>query len=215
MKINSILIGKGSGSAGNVTVTQLKGQTILKQKATIVANPNTVPQQNQRRMMNRAVYAWQMIGNTIKAGWTSVNQTWSQFNAFVSANAAHFKNAAFTPATFKFLDLIGAQATKGKLGSTPLVDVEISAGEATVLLEKSAINAIAKVGDKLVLTGGPQNSSEGDYHEFVINQAFLDSAQPSFSAEISDGVGIGQYVAAVYLVTADGKDSTTSNFVLY
>ena len=41
MKINSILVGKGKGSAGNVTVTQLKGQTILKQKATIVANPNT------------------------------------------------------------------------------------------------------------------------------------------------------------------------------
>ena len=62
MKINSILIGKGSGSAGNVTVLQLKGQTILKQKATIVSNPRTTAQVAQRRMINRAVYVWQLFG---------------------------------------------------------------------------------------------------------------------------------------------------------
>ena len=95
MKINSILVGKGKGSAGNVTVTQLKGQTILKQKATIVANPNTEAQQLQRKMVNRAVYFWQLFGNVLKSGWTSLLPFCSEYNTFVSVNSGFFKSKEF------------------------------------------------------------------------------------------------------------------------
>jgi hypothetical protein len=72
MIINSLLIGKGKGSAGNITVNQLKGQTILKQKASMVANPRTDAQVAQRDMVSRAVYFWQLFGNVLKSGWTSL-----------------------------------------------------------------------------------------------------------------------------------------------
>ena len=101
MKINSILVGKGKGSAGNVTVTQLKGQTILKQKATIVANPNTEAQQLQRKMMNRSVYFWQLFGNVLKSGWTSLLPFCSEYNTFVSVNGGFFKAKDFDKSTYR------------------------------------------------------------------------------------------------------------------
>lgn len=213
MKINSILIGKGSGSAGNVTVTQLKGQTILKQKATIVANPNTAGQQKQRKMMNRAVYAWQMVGNTIKQGWTSIPQTWSQFNAFVSANSLHFVNKVFTPETFQFSDLLGAQATKGQMGVLQYQVDEINPGSFSIFLDNTQLNAIAKIGDKICASGGDGGSAEGFYDEITVDAALLAAANPSVQFEIGESGVVAPLIATVYLVTADGKKSTSSQFV--
>lgn len=214
MKINSLLIGKGSGSAGNITVTTLKGQTILKQKATIVSNPNTLAQQGTRKMMSRAVYAWQMIGNSVKAGWTSLLPYASQYNTFVSANASHFASATFTPASFVFQDLVGAQATKGTLG---VLNVELDFNDPNAtqfILNPSNFNQVAKAGDKLVFVGGPSNSDAGGYAEVSVTQAMLDNASPSVTFDAGDLTGGAGLVYAVYVVSADGKKSTTQDFVL-
>lgn len=214
MKINSLLIGKGSGSAGNVTVTTLKGQTILKQKATIVSNPNTLAQQGTRKMMSRAVYAWQMVGNSVKAGWTSLLPYASQYNTYVSNNAGFFAAATFTPASFTFSVLAGSQATKGPLG---VLNVEIDANEpnsSVFNLFKANLNQVAKVGDKLVFVGGASNSDAGGYAEVVVTQAMLDSNSPQVTFDAGDLTGGAGLVYTVYVVSADGKKSTTQDFVL-
>ena len=212
MKINSILIGKGSGSAGNVTVLQLKGQTILKQKATIVGNPRTEEQQNQRRMMNRAVYAWQLLGGVLRQGWTSLLPFCSEYNTYISENSQFFKDATFTKDTMTARDVEGSIATKGSLG---ILQATIASGSSlanSFNLNKANLNQIAKVGDKLVAVTADRASSEFNYGEMVVDAALLASANPSVSfdelpAEFETGV-----VYAIFVVSADGKNSSTSTF---
>ena len=214
MKINSILIGKGSGSAGNVTVLQLKGQTILKQKATIVSNPRTAKQVAQRRMINRAVYVWQLLGGVLKQGWTSLLPYCSQFNTFVSVNAQYFKDADFTKDTMINADIVGSVATKGSLGNLNYSFDSIVTGQASVFLPSANLNLIAKEGDKLVLLVGPRNASEMDYSEVPVTAALLASVSP---VAIFDGIteqAAATAVSSLFVVSADGKNSSTSIFKL-
>lgn len=212
MKINSLLIGKGKGSAGNVTVTQLKGQTILKQKASIVANPNSVAQQVQRNMMNRSVYFWQLFGNVLKSGWTSLLPFCSEYNTFVSVNSGFFKSKDFDKNTYKNLDAIGAQATKGRLGALVVSVDEILEDSQTFILNAAQLQNIAKVGDKIKLLIGEQNQETMNYEEVVVTSTLLASSNPVVTFASPLGGTAAPYVLAIWLETADGKDSTTAIF---
>ena len=214
MKINSILIGKGSGSAGNVTVLQLKGQTILKQKATIVSNPRTAAQVEQRRMINRAVFAWQLLGGVLKQGWTSLLPYCSQFNTFVSVNAQYFKDADFTKETMTNGDIIGSVATKGSLGNLTYAFDVIEDNEASINLSSANLHQIAKEGDELVLLIGPRNSSEMEYSSVPVTAALLASASPNVSFPDVTNQAAATAVSSVFAVSADGKNSSTSIFRL-
>lgn len=213
MKINSILVGKGKGSAGNITVTQLKGQTILKQKASIVANPNTEAQQMQRKMMNRSVYFWQLFGNVLKSGWTSLLPFCSEYNTFVSVNSQFFKDKTFDKNSYKNLDAIGAQATKGRLGSLVASVDEILDDTQSFNLNASQLQNIAKVGDKLKLLIGAQNQETMSYAEVVVTSTLLASTAPTvvFGNPLEDASA--SLVYTIWLESADGKDSTSSVFV--
>ena len=214
MKINSILIGKGSGSAGNVTVLQLKGQTILKQKATIVSNPRTEKQVEQRRMINRAVFIWQLLGGVLKQGWSSLLPYCSQFNTYVSVNAQFFKNADFTKENMVNEDVIGSVATKGSLGTLNYTLDAIEDNQAGVYLSSANLNQIAKEGDKIVLLIGPRSASAMEYSEVPVTAALLAAAQPvAMFPDISDQAN-ATAVSSVFVVSADGKNSSTSIFNL-
>ena len=212
MKINSILVGKGKGSAGNVTVTQLKGQTILKQKATIVANPNTDAQQLQRKMVNRSVYFWQLFGNVLKSGWTSLLPFCSEYNTFVSVNSGFFKGKTFDKDSFRNIDAIGAQATKGRLGVLNVEIDEIVADSQAFILNASQLQNIAKVGDKIKLLIGEQNQETMSYAVVTVTAPLLASSTPliTFDAALENPSGSLAFV--VWLETADGKDSTSAIF---
>ena len=214
MKINSILIGKGSGSAGNVTVLQLKGQTILKQKATIVSNPRTAGQVAQRKMINRSVYVWQLLGGVLKQGWTSLLPYCSQFNTFVSVNAQFFKDADFTKETMTNGDIVGSVATKGSLGTIAYTLDAIEHNQAGVNFSSANLNQIAKEGDKLVLLVGPRNASEMQYSEVPVTAALLASASPSVVFPDITDQAAPTAVSSVFVVSADGKNSSTSIFNL-
>lgn len=214
MKINSIIVGKGKGSAGNITVTQLKGQTILKQKATIVANPNTEAQQLQRRMMNRSVYFWQLFGNVLKSGWSSLLPFCSEYNTFVSVNSGFFKAKDFDKSTYKNTDAVGAQATKGRLGTLIAVVDEILADSQSFNLNTSQLQNIAKVGDKIKLLIGNQNQETMSYAEVTVTAPLLASSAPIVSFDATLENPSSALVYAIWLETADGKDSTSSVFTV-
>ena len=212
MKINSILVGKGKGSAGNVTVTQLKGQTVLKQKATIVANPNTEAQQLQRKMVNRAVYFWQLFGNALKSGWTSLLPFCSEYNTFVSVNSGFFKSKNFDKDSYKNMDSIGAQATKGRLGTLVVSVDDINNASQSFNLNASQLQNIAKVGDKLKLLIGAQSQDTMSYAEISVTATLLASSTPTvtFDSDLEDSSV--PLVYAMWLETADGKDSSSAIF---
>ena len=212
MKINSILVGKGKGSAGNVTVTQLKGQTVLKQKATIVANPNTEAQQLQRKMVNRSVYFWQLFGNILKSGWTSLLPFCSEYNTFVSVNSGFFKSKEFDKDSYRNIDAIGAQATKGRLGTLIALPDEIISESQSFRFNGSQLQNIAKVGDKIKILIGAQSQETMNYAEVSVTAVILSDTAPlvSFSADLEDPAV--PLVYTVWLETADGKDSTSAIF---
>lgn len=212
MKINSIIIGKGKGSAGNITVTQLKGQTILKQKASIVANPNTEAQQMQRKMMNRSVYFWQLFGRVLKSGWTSLLPFCSEYNTFVSVNSQFFKGKTFDKDSYKNIDSIGAQATKGRLGTLIYSVYEFVDDTQSFSLNASQLQNIAKVGDKIKLLVGEQNQETMAYAEVSVTASLLASTSPVVSFVSDLEIGASDFVGTVWLETADGKDSTSSIF---
>ena len=212
MIINSLLIGKGKGSAGNVTVNQLKGQTILKQKASMVANPRTEAQVAQRDMVSRAVYFWQLFGNVLKSGWTSLLPFCSEYNTFVSTNSGIFRTATFTKESYRNIDSIGATATKGRLGVLLASIDGIFAESQKFSLNASQLQNIAKVGDKIKLLIGEQSQETMSYAEVSVTSALLASNDPavSFMAELENpDVPL---VYAMWLETADGKDSTSAIF---
>jgi hypothetical protein len=215
MKISSLIIGKGSGSAGNITVVQLKGQTILKQKATTVANPKTAGQMLQRNMINRAVYAWQLLQNGIKQGWTSLLPFSSQYNTYVSTNAQFFKDTIFTKSSMKNLDLIGSVASKGSLGQLNIDYVEDNSGNLSVILDKQNLNSVASIGDKVICLSGDRNQETLVYSEKIVDQAFLDASQPTIETTDQDSSLAGETVVCAFVVTADKKNSTTSTFQIF
>ncbi len=212
MIINSLLIGKGKGSAGNITVNQLKGQTILKQKASMVANPRTDAQVAQRDMVSRAVYFWQLFGSVIKSGWTSLLPFCSEYNTFVSINSGIFKNATFTKESYKNVESIGATATKGRLGVLLASREAILPVSQEFSLNASQLQNIAKVGDKLKLLIGQQTQDTMSYAEVLVTAPLLASPSPmvSFGATLENPDAA--LVHAIWLESADGKESTSSKF---
>lgn len=212
MKINSILVGKGSGSAGNVTVTQLKGQTILKQKASIVANPNTEAQQMQRKMMNRSVFFWQLFGNVLKSGWTSLLPFCSEYNTFVSVNSLFFKDKTFDKFSYRNREAIGAQATKGRLGTLLANVEEITSAAQSFFLNSAQLHNIAKVGDKIKLLIGEQKQETMSYAETSVTPDLLASSDPVVSLVAEVETPDAPLVFVLWLETADGKDSTSAIF---
>ena len=212
MIINSLLIGKGKGSAGNVTVNQLKGQTILKQKASMVANPRTEAQVSQRDMVSRAVYFWQLFGNVLKSGWTSLLPFCSEYNTFVSTNSGHFKDATFTKESYRNMDSVGAQATKGRLGILIATDDVINSDSQSFILNAAQLQNIAKVGDKIKLLIGAQNQDTMNYAEVVVTADLLASSTPTVVFDNPLESVSRPLIFALWLESADGKDSTSSKF---
>lgn len=212
MKINSILIGKGSGSAGNVTVVQLKGQSILKQKATIVSNPRSSGQISQRNMITRAVLAWQLFGSVLKQGFTSLLPHSSQYNTYVSVNAEHFKGKTFTKETFRMADMLDSVASKGSLGELQMEQAAINGDSLEIALNKNSFQGIAKAGDKLVCLANFEDRDTANYAEIDVTISMLASANPIASFELNLGNPTGDLITAFFLVSEDGRKSTTSKW---
>ena len=212
MIINSLLIGKGKGSAGNITVNQLKGQTILKQKATMVANPRTDAQVAQRDMVSKAVYFWQLFGNVLKSGWTSLLPFCSEYNTFVSVNSTHFKGTNFTKESFRNTDSVGVTATKGRLGTLLATPEKINSDSQSFTLNATQLQRIAKVGDKVKLLIGDEIQDSMNYVEILVSASLLASSDPTVNFDNPLDASSTVLVYALWLESADGKESTTSVF---
>ena len=87
---NSIVIGSGKGKIGNVVLTKLKGQNIVKSRNYSPANPKTVAQVASRVQMANAVMAWKFLAGFFVYWLGVAKQKESIYNAFVSASKRFF-----------------------------------------------------------------------------------------------------------------------------
>lgn len=96
--INSVLIGKGRGKVGNVVLSNLKGQTILKSLNSSPSNPKSADQTAQRSKMAYAVKIWQVVFMFMANFKSYIKPLESGYNAFIRS-AIKFIT---TPLTFDF-----------------------------------------------------------------------------------------------------------------
>jgi hypothetical protein len=82
-KFNSVLIGSGSGSVGNVTLNKLRGQNIAKAKITTTTNVKSPGQVSSRGKMSNIVLAWQFLSIFMSLASALRKPTESIYNAFV------------------------------------------------------------------------------------------------------------------------------------
>lgn len=80
---NSVLIGKAKGKVGNVVLTSIKGQNIVKSLNDKPANPRSVGQTDNRNQMSNAVLAWQFLAMFFSFAGAISKSTESTYNAFV------------------------------------------------------------------------------------------------------------------------------------
>ena len=210
--INSILLGRAKGSIGNVSFSTQKGRIIARQKPSIVANPRTQAQLDQRAKISAVNVAWYMIGNVVKSGITQLVGLGSQFNTYVSKNADVFAGKEFTKESFKTMDLLGSYASIGSTPKLPFAKVEEAVNSLEVSFNKNIFGMSAKVGDILKIVVGNSLSSEQSYSEVAVNQAMLDQAVPTAVFQDLDLQGHGETIGALWLESADGKTSSTSQF---
>ena len=210
--ISGALFSKGKGSLGNLTMTTQKGRVILKSKATVVSNPNTEAQQNQRKMISRAVIAWQMLGNVLKSGITTLVQYGSQYNTYVSKNAQFFADSTFTASTFKGLDVLNSWATIGQLPQVSYSTLTYTENDMTLEMSYNYLNKNAKVGDKLKVVTAGNLQSEFSYSEVDITSGMISAPTPTIVFENLNLDTSDDIVWAIWLESADGTKSSNSKF---
>ena len=210
--INSIILGRAKGSIGDVSFSTQKGRVIARQKPSIVANPRTQAQLDQRQKVSAVNVAWYMIGNVVKSGITQLVGLGSQFNTYVSRNADIFAGKEFTKDNFVTNDLLGSFASIGANPKLPYAKLASDVDSLDVSFNKAQLGMYAKVGDILKVVVGNANASEQSYGEVAVTQALLDSENPQVTFTDLDLQGAGGLVAALWLESADGKTSSTSQF---
>ena len=210
--INSIILGRAKGSIGNVSFSTQKGRVIARQKPSIVANPRTQAQLDQRAKVSAVNVAWYMIGNVIKSGITQLVGFGSQFNTYVSKNANVFAGKVFTKDSFKTMDLLGSYASIGSTPKLPFATVAQDIYTLEVSFNKNIFGMYAKVGDILKVVVGKGLASEQSYGEVTVTQEMLDQIEPSAVFQDLDLQGNGDTIGALWLESADGKTSSTSQF---
>ena len=210
--INSIILGRAKGSIGNVSFSTQKGRVIARQKPSIVANPRSQAQLDQRAKVSAVNVAWYMIGNVVKSGITQLVGYGSQFNTYVSKNANVFTGRNFTKESFVTQDLLGSYASIGANPKLPYTKVDEDFNILAVRFPKSIFGMYAKVGDILKVVVGKASSSEQSYGEVTVTQAMLDQVDPTALFQDLDLQGTRETIAALWLESADGKTSSTSLF---
>lgn len=86
MKTSSILFGTLRGSAGNLTAGKWKGINYVKEKAQVVANPKTAPQQKQRAKFSFLIGLSRTLLSFIQQSFKEAAVKKTTSNAFVKAN---------------------------------------------------------------------------------------------------------------------------------
>lgn len=81
---------KQSGSIGDMTIRQVNGQSITSEKATVVRQPRTLAQMQRRVTWRNMQNFWTAFHNTLHPSFEARPRTWSDYNAFISANSGQF-----------------------------------------------------------------------------------------------------------------------------
>lgn len=82
--INSVLIGKGKGKVGNVVLSNLKGQTLMRSVPQKAKKPPTAEQINRRNMLTNSIQVYKIFNQYLRFTHKARDLKKSTYNTFVS-----------------------------------------------------------------------------------------------------------------------------------
>lgn len=85
-KLNFGITGQVRGSVNNLTFAVSRGINYVKQKATAVANPRTLPQRIQRNRFKAILQVFQQIPSVVNKGFVGAYSHMSEYSAFMKVN---------------------------------------------------------------------------------------------------------------------------------
>lgn len=180
--INSVLIGKGRGKVGNVVLSNLKGQTILKSLNSSPSNPKSQDQTAQRSKMAYAVKVWQVVFMFMANFKSYIKPLESGYNAFIRS-AIKFIT---TPLTFEFgsiwAALVTAMNLKGNLdlalsGSIVGANLVMTFNKGNLVYNPSmCINILAIDNDTNEIRNTLMSISEAQFNAQTASMPFVKTA---------------------------------------
>lgn len=128
-KIPNGILGGVSGKIGGVIGSSWKGINVVKTRPLSVANPNTVPQQTQRKKFTGVTkFASDILSDFVKPYWDRFAVKASGYNDFVRENVNCFVNAELSdPASLKI--------SNGKMSADELTIKPINDGGEDLQIE--------------------------------------------------------------------------------
>lgn len=209
----STIMTRAKGSIGNVTITTQKGRMIAKQKISIMRNPRTAGQMEQRGRLTLSVAMWRYLGSVIKSGITVFSQFGNPYTGFIAQNIKQLTSSQANPADLKNRDFEGIQATSGQLGSVNFtLDLSVPA-DPQLDFPAGALKNIATIGDKVKLVCGSSSEYAMAYAEYSLSAADLLATSDNivFDADLTDYADEPVWVA--WVESKDGQKSSTQFFV--
>lgn len=121
------IIGDYTQSAANVTFTKWKGIQVMKKKAEIVSNPQSVGQMTQRNRLSAITFYNSWFRAMYLAGFAKLAIRKSEYNVFSSRNIMSATQADET--MVRHLVLSNLQLSSGNTGNPTVVSAQNSGGE--------------------------------------------------------------------------------------
>ncbi len=210
--IKSVLISGAKGSLGNITLTTHKGRVVAKEKATIVKNPKTAKQTEQRKALSNAVFAWKKVGHLIKSGYTVTSKYGNPYSEFIRQNIEHYKGSEFDQEHFKNRMLEGGGKTNTK-GKPLFIDiVDFASGTLNIGFSKTSMQGNTKDNDKIVLLYGDADGTEMYRSEVLVKNLESSGSRKLAHFTLKDNFTASEIIMGAWLESADGKFTTYSDF---
>ena len=193
------LFRKQRGSLDDVTIRQVNGQSVVSAKAVSVKQPRTMAQMLRRVQWRNIQNLWSAFGDTLHPSFQSRPRTWSDYNAFMSANltrAGVYLTAA--EAIQGAAVVAGYQITRGSLISVAN-EIANGVGKSDISLGTLAIDEETTVAD--FSTAVVSNNSDYAYGDqiscFILEQ------------QVDSVTGIPHVRVRAYELTLDGNATDT------
>lgn len=136
-KFNSILLGKVTGSVGNVTTARVKGQGVAKAKITQTTVVNSDSQVTSKNKMTNIVMAFQFLAPFLSDAMAIRKPLESIYNAFVRLFKTAISDVIATTRPLAASLLVDSGIIGGN--SIEISDIALAAGTATVTLNTGGL----------------------------------------------------------------------------
>lgn len=211
--VNSLALGKASGSAGNLTYSTVQGRTIARQRVTEVFNPRTEAQQTQRGMMRDVVAVYRKLSHVVQGTFTQRKKHSSVYNQFVSMNIANVEAFEYDADRDIVYFYEGLFVGNGNISNDVMRCIAVDGEFVKASIVDPNVLSTLKIGDKL-------GCIYTDYAKQKIYNEIITLSSDDIATLKSDGYieivnpGFEMGLVAPYYVTADSRKSTSPTLIV-